>query len=185
MLSIVALASIAAAISSADARQLRQTPSVVPTTATTTPGLPVAVCNMPQAFSACGYEAFSEMSASTLSNTTVSAWAEQAIETYIRRKGWLPGSLGSGPTPAGSPTTPFQVIDVQTVCSNSWDQNVHGMTILAEVGGTVSWFQAWPYGSDAVPTPDFDCVSDLCIQDERIAECDNDNDDDDDDDDDQ
>lgn len=116
---------------------------------------------VPKPFSECGYQAFSSYRSATVPD----GWANEALKTYISRKGW-PSS------------TDFKVISVPVTCVNEYNDRVWGMLIEAEIDGTKTYIQARPYGSSSESTPNFNCIDNVCVDDDV---CDDDDDDDDDD----
>lgn len=67
-------------------------------------------------------------------------------------------------------------------CVNEYEDRAWGMLIEAEIDGTKTYIQARPYGSSSESTPDFDCIDNVCVREDRVSHCDRDDDDDDDDD---
>ena len=161
------LALVALAVAAADARSLTQNSPVQSTPGGLLPQ-PTSFCSngIPRPFSECGYEAFDSYSSASLPNED--AWANAAISTYIKRKGW-PSS------------TDFKVLSVPVVCQSEYEDRVWGMLIEAKIDGSTTYIQARPYGDASEKTPDFDCVDNICIRRDDVRECDRDDDDDDDD----
>jgi hypothetical protein len=151
---VTKLALLAVAAAACDARHLS---GLLP------PSSGFCANGVPRPFSQCGYEAFN----SYQSATAPEGWANEAIKTYISRKGW-PSS------------TDFKVISVPVTCMNEYESRAWAMLIEAEIDGTKTYIQARPYGSGSESTPDFDCVDNICIEDDRVSQCNDDDEDDDD-----
>ena len=136
--------------------------------ATNSTSTPTTTCELPKAFSSCGYEAFDSYGDASLDDATEKAWADGAVQTFLTRT----GQSGSS----------FKVISVPLVCQNRYEDRVWGMVIEAEIDGSSTYLQARPYGSSSETTPDYDCISDVCQPHEHVSHCDRDDDDDRDDD---
>ena len=159
MMATNALVLAALAVSCTSARNLHATNSTAS---------PTTTCDLPKAFSSCGYEAFSSYGDASLDDATEKSWADGAVSTYLKRK--------------GQSDSAYKVISVPLVCQNRYEDRVWGIVIEAEIDGSTTYLQARPYGSSSETTPDYDCISNVCIRHDDVSHCDRDDDDDDDDD---